>query len=195
MDKKLIGCLTNPIKSKLLVVINNHERTTAKELADMVQGVPQTTLYRHLGKMVQDGFIKVVEERQIRNVREKVYAIAIDLHAELERIGNDPSATANMARLQLFLNGIIEEFKEYQLNNAKEDHEAVFAGSGTGYLLYPFYATRDEVGEIQKKIAKLIEPYLIDDTPNRQLRNMAIVFTPPSTNIDNNISRNENQDG
>ena len=183
MNDKLIKHLMNPLKCKLLVAIDSQEKITTKELADMIEGVPQTTLYRYLGKMLKDGLIKVVEEKQIRNVREKVYSIAIDFHAELEKIGNDPSATANMARLQQFFNGIIEEFKEYQKNSSDGDSEAVFAGSGTGYLLYPFYATRDEVGEIQKKIAELLEPYLLNATPDRQLRNMALVFTPPTTNI------------
>ena len=192
MNDKLIEHLTNPLKCKLLVAIDSQKKVTTKELAKMIGGVPQTTLYRYLGKMLKDGLIKIVEEKQIRNVREKVYSIAIDLHAELEKIGNDPSATASMARLQQFFNGIIEEFKEYQKNNFEGDSETVFAGSGTGYLLYPFYATRDEVGEIQMKLAELLEPYLINATPDRQLRNMAIVFTPPATNIENKISREEN---
>ena len=185
MDKEFIECITNPLKCKLLVAINNHERITAKELANVIKDIPQTTLYRYLGKMVKDGFIKIVEENQIRNVREKVYGTAIDLEAELERIGSDPSAKANMVRLQQFCNGIIEEFKEYQNNSPDSNSDSVFAGSGTGYLIYPFYANRDDVAEIQKKIAKVIEPYLIDTIPNKQLRNMAIIFTPPTTNIKN----------
>lgn len=195
MNEKLIESLTNPLKCKLLVSIDSQERVTTKELPDMIEGVPSTTLYRYLEKMLKYGLIKIVEERQIRNVKEKIYGIAIDLSTELERIGNEPSAKASIVRIQQFLNGIVEEFHEYQRNNSKDNSDTIFTGSGTGFLIYPFYATSDEIGEIQKKIAELIGPYLNNNTTDRQLRNMAIVFTLPTTNNINKISKKENKNG
>jgi len=82
MNEKLMECLTNPVKYKLLAALNNQKRATTKELAELINPFPQTTLYRYLKKMVADGLIEVVEENRVRNVNEKVYGMAIDLDAE-----------------------------------------------------------------------------------------------------------------
>ena len=177
MNEKLIECLANPQKSKLLRAIDEQGQATTKELAQIAVRLPQTTLYRYLKQMVVDGLIKVVGENRIRNVNEKVYGMAIDFDAELKKIAEDTSGTTFIAQYQNFTNGLMEEFQNYFA-----DHEIPASGFAFGFGMLPIHVTNDEAWELYKKIEALLQPYhnhpLTDD---RQLRNFAMIFTPPAT--------------
>ena len=177
MNEKLIECLTNPPKSKLLRAINEQERATTKELAQVTSKLPQTTLYRYLKQMVADGLIQVVEENRIRNVNEKVYGMAIDLDAEIKKIAEDTSGATFIAQFQNFTNGLMEEFQTYLSEN-----EIPTSGFAFGFGMLPIHVTNTEAWELYKKIEELLQPYHNNPlTDDRQLRNFAMVFTPPAT--------------
>ncbi len=71
MTDRLMECITNPVKCKLLLEIHSQGKATAKQLADIYTDIPQATLYRHLKKMLSDGILQVVEETQVRGTVEK----------------------------------------------------------------------------------------------------------------------------
>ena len=72
MTGRLMECITNPVKCKLLLEIHSKGKATAKQLADIYTDIPQATLYRHLKKMLSDGILQVVEETQVRGTVEKL---------------------------------------------------------------------------------------------------------------------------
>ena len=41
MTDKLMECITNPVKCKLLLEIHSKEKATAKQLADIYNDIPQ----------------------------------------------------------------------------------------------------------------------------------------------------------
>jgi DNA-binding Lrp family transcriptional regulator len=177
MNEKLAECLTNPIKNKLIMAIKDKGRTTAKELAQIVDKLPQATLYRYLRKMVADGLIEVVEENQIRNVKEKVYGMAIDYDAEVKAMAVDTSGKTYVAQFQRFSNGLVEQFQKYTPeNNDRSDR----ISDGSCFFITPFYASYDEVRELLRKIDELVEPFEKANTEGRQLRNLATIITPPT---------------
>ena len=176
MNDKLMECLTNPAKSQLLRAINEQKQATTKDLAQIIRKLPQTTLYRYLKKMVADGLIKVVEEKRIRNVNEKVYGMAIDFDAELKKIADDTSGATFIAQFQLFTNGLMEEFQTY-LN----ENELPSRGFAFGFGMLPIHVTNSEAWELYKKIEEMLQPYHNNPlTEDRELRNFAMVFTPPA---------------
>ena len=59
MTDRLMECITNPVKCKLLLEIHSQGKATAKQLADIYTDIPQATLYRHLKKMLSDGILQV----------------------------------------------------------------------------------------------------------------------------------------
>ena len=86
MTDKLMDCITNPVKCKLLLEIHSQGKATAKQLADIYTDIPQATLYRHLKKMLSDGILQVVEETQVRGTVEKTYSLAHNLISDIETI-------------------------------------------------------------------------------------------------------------
>jgi hypothetical protein len=159
--------------------VKNKGRSTAKELLRLTEDVPQATLYRYLRRVVADGLLEVVEENHIRNLREKVYGLAIDLDAEIDKMNNDTTGRVYVAQFKRFINGLVDDFDK---NTPKDNTEAVYDGSG--FFITPFYATYDEVKDILCKINDLIKPYEHRTSPDRQLRSIATIFTPPIKNTE-----------
>jgi len=178
MNDKLMECLTNPIKCKLLLDIIDEGQTTAKILAEKNKNIPQATLYRYLKKMVSDGILKIAEERQIRNVMEKTYAPAIDMKAQVDKMLAENSGEAYLQLFQQFTIGLLNEFKTYA---EKDDIDIL--NDGSGFRVAPIFATIDELKELATKIHELIRPYTENEaTPDRKMRSVAIIFTPPTDN-------------
>ena len=96
MTDKLMDCITNPVKCKLLLEIYSKGKTTAKHLADIYNDIPQATLYRHIKKMLSDGILQVVEETQVRGTVEKTYALAYDNNSNMENMVEENSGELYM---------------------------------------------------------------------------------------------------
>jgi len=175
MSTNLVEYFTNPVKVKLITEVEKQKKTTAKQLAKAVPQIPQATLYRYLKKMVSDGIIEVVEENQVRNVKEKVYSLVFDFDAEIKEMVNDKSGKGYLTLFQQFSNGLIYEFQKYV-----DDGEIDIANDGSGFRITPFYATKAELEEMAKKINEVVLPYHeLAPSPERKLRNFAVVYTPP----------------
>lgn len=86
MADKLMDCITNPVRCKLLLEIYSRGQATAKHLSDTYNDIPTATLYRHLKKMLTDGILKVVEETQVRGTVEKTYALAFNINKDMEEM-------------------------------------------------------------------------------------------------------------
>ncbi len=105
MDKKLMECLTNPVKCKLLLEIYSSGHSTAKQLADIYNDIPQATLYRYLKRMTDDGILKIVEETPIRGAVEKTYSLAIDINSQAGEMLDKNSGI--QAYMQMFMQYIL----------------------------------------------------------------------------------------
>ena len=176
MNEKLMECLANPVKCRLLLEVMDKGYSTAKVLALKNKDVPQATLYRYLKKMVSDGVLKVTEERKVRNVSEKVYEMAIDFNADVEKMLKENSGEAYLGLFQQFTLGLLNEFKAYC---DQEDIDLV--NDGSGFRVIPLYVTLNELKELSGKINKLIQPYANRKaTPDRKAHSVAVIFTPPA---------------
>jgi len=176
MTNKLIQHLTNPTKNKIIIQVMSEGQTTAKALAAHNADIPQATLYRHLKKLVDDGVLKIIEERQIRNVTEKVYGMAIDFTAYTEKMIKENDAEAYLGLFYNYMAGLVKEFKTY---SERDDVDLLHDGSG--FKLQHFYADLEELQMLSKAIAELITPFITDDgSKPRKERLLGIIFTPPT---------------
>jgi len=176
MANKLMTYITNPATCKLILDVQELETATAKILAERNPQIAQATLYRQLKKMVADGVLKVVEENRVRNVIEKVYAINLDLNREIETMLAENSGETYFHLFQQFTIGLLGEFQTYAAQpdiNLTQD--------GSGFNTTPFHATLEELTELAQKIRDVIKPYRdLPATPERQTRQIAIIYTPPT---------------
>ena len=175
MTEKLMEYLTNPTKNKLVIEVMSKGKVTAKELAAINKDLPQATLYRYLKKMVEDGILVVAEERKVRNVTEKTYAMGIDFEAYVQEMIAENSGEAYLGIFQQFSVGLLKEFSAY----SKRD-DIDIRNDGSGFRVASIYATVEELETLSKSIWELIAPYR-DRKPTAQQksRSVAVIFTPP----------------
>jgi DNA-binding transcriptional ArsR family regulator len=87
--------LLHPLRLRIIQMLYNGKQLTARQMADEQPDIPQATLYRHLHQLVQGGLLVVAEERQVRNMTEKVYALATP------DVFLDPADTVQMSKEHL----------------------------------------------------------------------------------------------
>ena len=175
MTDKIMSCITNPVKCKLLLEIYAQEQTTAKHLSDVLSDIPQATLYRNLKKMLNDGILKVVEETQVRGTVERTYALAFDLNSDFEAILAENSGTLYMQVFTQYFLGFAKQFREYCQSpdiDIKKDM--------SGFSLSHIYLSDEELTGLMKSISAAIQAVEKNEPkPGRKLRTLGVIVSPP----------------
>ena len=130
MTDKLMDCITNPVRCKLLLEIHSQGKETAKHLADTYNHIPQATLYRHLEKMLSDGILQVVEETQVRGTVERTYSLAYDINSNMETMVEENSGELYMQYFMQYIFGFAKQFQEYCQSpniNLKKRYDGIFS--------------------------------------------------------------------
>lgn len=175
MNQKIMDCLTNPIKCKLLIEIDLRGKATAKQLGELYNDIPQATLYRYLNKMLSDGVLKVVEEKKIRGVIERAYSMTIRLDEVSNKMLEENSGEAYMQMFIQYMMGLMNEFKEY---TSKDNIDII--NDISGFTVAPFYSTDEELITSLEKIGKILEGLRSNKpTAERRMRSICTIITPP----------------
>ena len=174
MTDRLMECITNPVKCKLLLEIHSQGKATAKQLADIYNDIPQATLYRYLKKMLSDGIIQVVEETQVRGTVEKTYSLAHNINSDMETMVENNSGELYMQYFMQYFFGFAKQFQEYCHSpniNIRKDM--------TGFSLSPLYLSDDELISLATSISKIINA-VKNNEPNseRKLRTIGVIVSP-----------------
>jgi DNA-binding transcriptional ArsR family regulator len=146
-------------------------RMTAQEIGAGLPDVPQATLYRHLGRLVDADVVEVVDQRQVRGTVERVYA----LRTAGAQLGPDEVARFtrgdHMRYFATFIAGLLGDFARY-LERPTIDLTA----DGAGYRQVTFAATDEEMMELGQALNTVIVPVLQNGpAPGRKRRMLATV--------------------
>lgn len=174
MIDKLMDCISNPVKCKLLLEIHSQGKSTAKHLSDIYNDIPQATLYRHLKKMLSDGILQVVEETQVRGTVEKTYALAFNISDNLETMLEKNSGELYMQYFMQYIMGFAKQFQQYCQSpdiNIKKDM--------TGFSLSPLYLSDEELAVLVTSISQIISSVKNNGpNPDRKLRTLGLIVSP-----------------
>lgn len=174
MIDKLMDCITNPVKCKLLLEIHSQGQTTAKHLADIYTDIPQATLYRNLKKMTSDGILKIVEETQVRGTVERTYALAYDISGDPDGLLEKNSGTVYMQFFFQYIMGFTKQFQQYC-----QSPDIDIKNDMTGFSLAPLYLTDEELTALMEQISGAIRSVKQNrPAPGRKLRNIGIIVSP-----------------
>lgn len=177
LNLKIMECVSNPIKCRLLIEILKSGETTAKFLAEKCVDIPQTTLYRHLKRMTEDGILQVVNETQIRGTVEKTYAVTFDLKDTDAMIGEN----SGKMYMQMFLQYILTFAKQFQTycNTPGID----IKNDKSGFSLSYVYLTDEELENAIAAISKILSPLQNNKpAPDRKLRTIGVIISPEQHN-------------
>lgn len=177
LNLKIMECVSNAVKCRLLVEILKSGEATAKSLAETCGDIPQTTLYRNLKRMTEDGVLRIVNETQIRGTVEKTYAAAFDLNDANALIGEN----AGKMYMQMFWQYIMTFAKQFQAYC--ETPGIDIQKDKSGFSLSHVYLTDDELENAAAAISKIVSPLQRNrPAPDRKLRTIGVMISPEQHN-------------
>lgn len=165
--------ILHPVRMKIIQALMNGKEMTVQEVAQRVEDVPQATLYRHLNKLFDAGFIHVVRENPVRGTVEKVYALKEpDIQSQ-----EDFLKLTKEEHLELFLTFTTQLFSLYE-SYLSQDHVDLVK-DGVSYTVANLYLSDEEFMELMQGIGALIQPAIKNEpTPDRKARNIATIIIP-----------------
>jgi hypothetical protein len=148
---------------------------TAKSIGSALPDIPQATLYRHINKLLEAGFLEIAEEIPVRGTVERVYSIG--------RRGLSPDELSDMdvselrAALNTILGGFINDFDRYLSSHAGGAIDPLV--QGFEFSKVQVHLTDEEFTHVREELAKIIEP-LMKHKPakDRRRRSFAYLFIP-----------------
>lgn len=173
LNEKIMECISNPSKCRLLIEIMQRGEVTAKYLAEKCSDIPQTTLYRSLKRMTDDGLLKIVGETPIRGTVEKTYALTFDPSDPPSVLGQNSGAMYMQVFFQYFLTfaKIFQDYCDTPGIDIKKDR--------SGLSLSHVYLTDEELEKAVSNIAKILLPLQNNKSePGRKLRTVGLIISP-----------------
>jgi len=165
--------IMHPIRMRILLTLSN-QTLTSRELIARMQDVPQATLYRHIKVLFEAELLQVTEKRQVRNVTEKVYTVALGAASLSPADLNKATPEDHIRYFTVFMSSLLADFSRYV---DKGDVDMV--RDGVGYTQAPLNLTDEEFGQLTQQLNSLIIPLLGNKlTDGRKRRVLTTVLIP-----------------
>ena len=173
MKTSLGEIILHPQRMRIIRALANGALTTL-QLAEVVQDVPQATLYRHLGTLLSAGVIEVVAERPVRGVVERSYALAPGKAVLKGSDLADASREDHFRYFSTFAAGLLGQYSRY-LERDRIDLEA----DGVGYREVVLNLSDREFRDMIAGLQSLLRPLLANKPNKRRVaRVLATVLMP-----------------
>ena len=72
---KLSDVITNPIRMKIMQLLQIRGEATTKQICEELREIPQPTLYRHINYLLKEEILVVKSERKVRGSLERLLAL------------------------------------------------------------------------------------------------------------------------
>lgn len=175
-----VDILMHPVRMKICQALmrNKENGLTPLEMVKIIKDVPQATLYRHIQILVDSHIIHVINEKKVKSVSEKYYALN-EVEATLDgdewkRISNEEKLNyvsyyqlSLLTQYQSYLKGLEEQ-------NLKED--------GATFSLMELKISDEHFSQFQNDLNELMKKYYHHQTnrpeENVPVRTIAITIIP-----------------
>jgi len=174
MTMRTRDILLHPIRMRIFAEVTGGN-ATAKTIGEALPDVPPATLYRHINKLLESGFLEVVDEIPIRGTVERVYKIGRSSLSpdELADMEVDELRTA----INTILGGFLTDVDRYVRSHPGGSIDLL--AEGFEFSKAQIHLTDEEFMQVRADLAKLIEPLMQHKpTENRRRRSFAYLFIP-----------------
>jgi DNA-binding transcriptional ArsR family regulator len=173
--------IMHPIRMRILLNLSS-QSLTSRELSERLQDVSQATLYRHIKVLYEADLLQVIEERQVRNVTEKVYTLSPGSASLSPEDISTATADDHIRFFTVFVSSLLADFSRYL-----ETEDVDFARDGVGYSQVPLNLTDEELTGFTQKLNHLILPLLGNElTEGRVRRAFSTILIPDDFNPPDN---------
>lgn len=183
-DLSKADLIIHPVRLRILQTLLGEELTT-QQIAQRLPDVPESTLYRHLRLLLDGGLLDVAQAHLVHGIQEKVYTLA-----EVPRLGPDEIGSLPVEEHFRFFTTyvlvLLQEFAGF-LNSIADDEGLVnLDGEYAGFHDVSFYASADELEQLQAALEEAILP-LLNNQPaadRRRYRLATVAHPVPGTTDD-----------
>ena len=174
MNQPKADLLLHPVRFRIVQIVMGGRHVTTQQIAELLPDVPQATLYRQLQKLQEGGILQVVEERQVRGTKEKVFAMAENGGSLSAQDLSSTTKEDHMKYFLAFLAAVQSGFERY-LQQEEVDLEA----DGVGYRQMPLFLSDEEFRVFTQKLATVIrEAAQNAPTDERRRRTLSTIIIP-----------------
>lgn len=173
--------LLHPVRLRIIGVFLGDRKLTTADLRAELPDVPPTSLYRHLGHLIDAGVLDVVSERRVRGTLERTYVLPPGLSVSPRDLA---SWTPDDHRRAFYgyIAGLLADFDRY----LDQEHIDLLRDGG-GYRMAGMWMTDDELNELIRGFLSLLQQYMDNPaTPDRRRRILRTILlpAPDSTRIE-----------
>lgn len=171
MSDSQADILLHPVRLRIVQALDAGGQLTVQEIGRMLKDVPQASLYRHLNRLVDGGFVQMVDERPVGGAMERIYAVADGAGVLTEDDLKHASKTDHMRYFTAFCAMLMSKFDQY-LNREPVN----LPKDGVGYRTRSLHLTDEEFHRLMKAIDELLEEAAHNEpAPDRRSRLIATV--------------------
>ncbi len=148
-----IELILHPIRARIIQAAA-YETITTQAIAARMPDVPQTTLYRHINLLIDNGMLVVVRETRVRGTVERELRLAEEsVHVELADIAA-LSETEQFHYFMVFYSTLMADFARAGQAESRPIEIPIAL-----YSKDKIYATPEELAHLREQIDALISPY------------------------------------
>lgn len=145
--------ILHPVRLRIITSISN-DQVTAKEIADALPEVSQSTLYRHINTLVEGGMLQVVAEIPQRGTVERVYSLVAPPSLTPEDLQGLSKAECQQM-FTVVLTTMLKEALDY-LDKQPDDEEINVLESGFDLTKVQVNLSADEIRAMNQEICGIL---------------------------------------
>lgn len=174
MTERVRDILLHPIRMRIFAEVTGGN-ATAKMIGAALPDIPQATLYRHIGKLLEAGFLEVVDEIPVRGTVERVYKIGRSGLSSDEL--TDMNVNELRAALNTILGGFLSDFDRYLRSKSGGSIDPLV--EGFEFSKAQVHLTDEEFLQVRAELQEILEPLMnYKPSKGRRRRSFAYLFIP-----------------
>ena len=169
--------IIHPIRIRIMRTLDR-ETLATHEIAQRLEDVPKSSIYRHLKLLLEGQMIEVAETREVNGILEKTYRLA---RPPALNAGDIALWTAedHLRYFTTYILTLLHDFNAYTAQTAAKHGVIDMLSDRVGYREVNFLATKQELDIALGKINDAILP-LLNNNPSlgRQTYKLATILHP-----------------
>jgi DNA-binding transcriptional ArsR family regulator len=169
----IVETVLHPVRLRIVHALMDRE-LTARQLSAELSDIPQASLYRHVGRLVDAQVLRVTREERVRGGTQRTYTVVESAVALGPRDFEAASPTDHQRYFAAFVGALVAGFEQYLRTAGATPHR-----DGVAYQQIPVWVTPAESRRLAAAITELLRP-LRTRTDNRRRRRttFAMVLHP-----------------
>lgn len=150
--------IIHPVRFKILRLLDREDLTTA-EIGQILEDVPNSSIYRHLKLLLDGGMIEVTETRLIKGIQEKTYRLMRPAVLDQGDIAAW-NADDHLHYFTTYVLTLISDFERYTRHTEEKEGYIDMLSDRVGYREVEIWASKQELDRAIGEMSKAVQPLL-----------------------------------